>query len=86
MIAQTAYALDGAPVQPGTTISFPTLTEAVLARVEFVTDARLRALRDEAAEAGDRATVRDCTAALAGDQGARLRCARVIGDAAARSG
>lgn len=85
MIAQTAYALDGAPVQPGTTISFPTLTEAVLARVEFVTDARLRALR-EAAEAGDRATVRDCTAALAGDQGARLRCARVIGDAAARSG
>lgn len=51
--------------------------------VEEVTHTRIRALRSEAAGAGDTETVSDCEAALAGDQGALQRCARVIADARA---
>ncbi len=47
------------------------------------TDAQVRALRDEAARAGDDEQVDVCDAALAGDVGARGECARVIADAAA---
>lgn len=50
-----------------------------------VTEEQLRALRDEAAVAGDSATVRDCTAALEGDDAARARCASIIADAAMRA-
>lgn len=52
---------------------------------EYGTDARISALRYEAAEAGDTTTERDCVAALDGDTLARLRCARIIADAADRA-
>lgn len=48
-------------------------------------DEQLEALRIEAGAAGDRNTVRDCTAGLDGDALARARCAAVIADAEMRA-
>lgn len=47
------------------------------------TDEQIETLRTEAAAAGDGAQVSLCDAAMAGDDSARLECARVIADAAA---
>ncbi|HET9554378.1 MAG TPA: hypothetical protein VFP50_15555 [Anaeromyxobacteraceae bacterium] len=47
------------------------------------TDEQIQALRAEAGAAGDLAQVELCDRALAGDASARVRCARVIADAAA---
>lgn len=46
----------------------------------IVTDRDIRALRDEAAEAGNEAQIQLCDRALGGDQRARARCERVIFD------
>lgn len=43
-----------------------------------VTDDQITALRQEAARAGDAAMVAICSAALGGDEDARLECALVI--------
>jgi hypothetical protein len=43
----------------------------------------IRALRAEAGNAGDTATVEDCTAALDGDTDALIRVTRIVLDAAA---
>jgi hypothetical protein len=45
---------------------------------------QIRALRDEAAKAGDEEMVRTCTEALRGDRYATVACARAIRDAAAQ--
>lgn len=48
-----------------------------------ITDAQIKALRSEAASAGDTIQVEYCDDALRGDDDARSECARVIRDAAA---
>ena len=50
----------------------------------MITTADIRALRDEAGEAGDLSQVAVCDRALDGDQDARAECERVILDARAQ--
>ena len=55
--------------------------------IDTLTDAQIRALRDEAAAAGDEATVSDCDCALDGPSGttaARRRIVEVIRNAEAQ--
>ena len=49
-------------------------------RTVTITDGMLRQLRKDAERYGDTRQVRSCDRALAGDERARLQCARVIAD------
>lgn len=67
----------------------PTTKTAAALTASTITDDQIRALRDEAAEAGDTEMVACCDDALVGIRGdnmiaARQECARVINDAAAQ--
>lgn len=50
----------------------------------MITTAQIKALSDEAGQAGDLEQVAVCAKALEGDSAARAECARVISDAAAQ--
>ena len=70
------YAVAGGDAETGEAV--PVEPEAAETTTE-----QLQQLRTEAAGAGDLAQVALCDAALAGDDAAMARCARVIADAAA---
>jgi hypothetical protein len=80
--ADIAYAVIyvGDPEDPD---SYPT-TRKLFASERPLTVDQIRALRDEAAKAGDEAMVRTCTEALRGNQYATVACAKAIRDAAAQ--
>lgn len=51
-----------------------------MTNIDTITDEQIEALRSEAGSAGDSEMVAICDRALAGDQGEREECARVIAD------
>lgn len=53
--------------------------------IETLTNAQIRALRTEAATAGDDAQVALCDSALDGDDSARAHCAKAIAAAEAQA-
>lgn len=52
-----------------------------LIAIDSVTDDQIECLQQEAASAGDDATVTDCRHAAEGDEAARVRCAAIIVEA-----
>ena len=68
-----------------TGISRATVINITRERDMDITDEQIRALSDEAGQAGDLEQVAICERALNGDGAARAECGRVIADAAAQS-